>query len=291
MEDSSFRAVANWRSLLFVPAMVEKFVENAKTSRADGVVIDLEDSVLLKDKDEARARVKEIARRLKAERRDVIVRINRPLSLAVRDIEMAIGPDVDAIMVAKASGAEHLALLAEVVSQKERALGLQRRTSFVPLLETPEAIARLTEICKTERVVAVVCGDEDLATELGCQPTSETITNIKFQLVLAAARAGVLPLGLIGTIAEFRDTVTYQGYLERSRDAGLKGTLCIHPSQVDLANEAFLPTEAEIRHARRVIAAAAEAEARGAAAVALDGAMIDPPVVRRASLTLARLPK
>jgi citrate lyase subunit beta/citryl-CoA lyase len=99
--------------------------------------------------------------------------------------------------------------------------------------------------------VAVVRGDEDLATELGCDPTSYTLTSVKFQLVLAAARAGVLQLGLIGTIAEFRDTARYQEFLNRSKGAELKGTLCIHPSQVDLANQTFLPTLAEAEHARR----------------------------------------
>ena len=137
MTGSTNRTRAAWRSLLFVPAMVEKFVEKAASLRADAVIIDLEDSVLHKEKEVARGRVAEIARLLRTEGRDVVVRINRPLSLAVRDIEMAVGPDVDAIMIAKTSSAEHLSPIGEVITERETALGLALgRTAIVPLLET-----------------------------------------------------------------------------------------------------------------------------------------------------------
>jgi citrate lyase subunit beta/citryl-CoA lyase len=279
-----------WRSLLFVPATADRYVEKAETTNADAVIIDLEDAVLARDKEVARARVANIAKRLRRPRRDVVVRINRPLSLAVRDLEAVVGAEVDAVMVAKVAGADHLGLLSEVITLREAELGLRNgRTALIPLVETAEAISSLHEICLAERVTAIVCGDEDLATELGCSPLSELITNVKYQLLLAASRAAIHPLGLIGTIAEFRDLVAYQGYLDRSRAAGLRGTLCIHPAQVEPANKAFFPTEAEIEHAKRVVRAATQAEEKGDAVVALDGSMIDAPILLRARRTLSRI--
>lgn len=274
---------AHWRTLLFVPANNERFIAKAADSAADAIILDLEDSVLSQSKEAARRGVAEAAGKLKRAGLDVLVRINRPLSAAVGDLNAAVCGDVSAIVVAKAANAIHLGLLSEVIEEREAALGLAPgHTRLIPLVETAEAVERLDEIGACDRVCAIVCGDEDLAADLGCGPGSDTITSIKYRLVLAAAASGIRPLGLIGSIAEFRDLEKYQACLNRSRAAGLKGTLCIHPTQVQLANRAFMPTETEVAHAARVVAAAKVAREAGSGAIALDGAMIDAPVVRRA---------
>ena len=104
-----------WRSLLYVPANVEKYVDKAHTRGADCVQIDLEDSVPAAEKDQARALVPAVAARVRRGGADVVVRINRPLSLAVRDLEAAVGPDVNGIAVTKVQSADHLKLLDELV--------------------------------------------------------------------------------------------------------------------------------------------------------------------------------
>lgn len=274
---------AYWRSLLFVPANNARFVEKAITSNADAIILDLEDAVLPEHKAEARDAVCDVANSVKKMGRDILVRINRPMALAVRDIEAAVCEAVTALVVAKAASVDHLALLTEVIEHREAALCLPvGHTKLVPLIETADAVARLDEIASSPRVVAIVCGDEDLAADLCCDPASETLTAIKYRLIIAAALKGIRPFGLIGSISEFRDVEKFRSFVSRSNAAGLKGTLCIHPAQVDIANEGFAPSQAELDYAKRVVGAAEAARARGAGAVALDGKMVDAPVIRRA---------
>lgn len=271
-----------WRSLLFVPAINEKFIARAVTAKADAIIIDLEDSVPLDRKAEARTRVRQLAPVLKASGADVLVRINRPLPLAVRDVEAAIGPDVSALMIAKADGADHLRLLTESIAEMEKAQGLTHPTMIVPLIETGDAVLRLADIARAPRVSAIVCGDEDLAAELGCDPACESLVSVKHQLVLAAGAARCQPLGLMGSITDFRDLDRFRAAARRSRAAGLTGTLCIHPAQVPVANEEFGASGQLVAWARRVIARAEEAAREGKVVASIDGTMIDAPVVKRA---------
>ncbi|WP_272951466.1 HpcH/HpaI aldolase/citrate lyase family protein [Sinorhizobium meliloti] len=272
-----------WRSLLFVPANNIRFMENARTSNADAIILDLEDSVLPEHKIQARSALQNTAVALSTEKRDVLVRINRPLSLAVRDIEAAVHHQVKAIVVAKAATAQHLALLGEILEERERALELpDGHTKLLPMIETGAAVRRIDEIASCPRVVALVCGDEDLAADLECDPDSETLAAVKYNLVLACALHGIRPLGLMGSIAEYGDMEKYGSSVSRSAALGLKGTLCIHPNQVGVANNGFAPSPERIDQARRIVEAADMARANGAGAYGLDGKMIDAPVLRRA---------
>lgn len=278
-----------WRSLLFVPAINDRHIQKAKTTLADAIVIDLEDSVPLKDKEAARAGVTKIASEIRRSGRDVLVRINRPLPLAVRDLEQCVGPDVVGVVVAKTESAEHLRFIAELLHEREAALSLPlRHTCIVGLIENAAALLRLEEISRADRVVALACGDEDLAADIGCSAQSETIGSFKHRLVLAAAAGGLHPIGLMGTITDFRDLETFQALALRSHQAGLRGTFCIHPAQVEMANEAFSVSPEEEAMAARVVEAATAANASGNAVVALDGRMVDAPIVKRAHALLAR---
>src|SRR5689334_1184031 len=109
-----------WRSLLYVPVNVDKFVDKAHTRGADVIQLDLEDSVPPAQKEHARTLVEKAAARVRRGGADVVVRINRPLSLAVRDLESSICPDVDGIGVTKADSASHVKLLDELVSELEQ---------------------------------------------------------------------------------------------------------------------------------------------------------------------------
>lgn len=277
-----------WRSLLFVPANKARFVAKARISDADAIIIDLEDAILPGQKADARAQVPGMVADLSSAGRNVLVRINRPLPLAIRDIEASVSAQVSALVVAKASSAEHLALIGEAVAESEARLGLpEGHTRLVPLIETAGGVARMEEIASSPRVVAMACGDEDLAADLLCEPDSETIVAIKHRLVLAAALKNVWPLGLLGSITEFRDTEAYGASVRRSREAGLRGTLCIHPAQVAIANHGFAPSSSLIEQAARVVEAAEAAQRAGSGTVGLDGRMIDAPVLRRACQILA----
>ena len=123
---------------------------------------------------------------------DVIVRINRPLSMAVRDIEAAVGPDVNGFAVTKVEGPGHLRLLDELVSELEAKRGLPHgHTRFLAMIETPRAYFRMAEIAAAvERNAAMNIGGEDFALEAGMEPTEETLLMPKQQMIFAARSAG-----------------------------------------------------------------------------------------------------
>ena len=279
-----------WRSLLYVPAHVERFVEKAHLRGADCIQLDLEDAVPPAEKPAARAAIATAAPKVRQGGADVLVRINAPLSLAVRDIEAAVCPGVDGLVLTKLRGPDHVRLLDELVTEREQAAGLAPGSLvFLLLVETPEALPHAHAIAAASpRSVAMSLGAEDFATTIGAEPTEEAMA-VPRQLILYAARAaGLIPLGLTGTLAGFGDQAAFRAMADRSRQAGFEGASCINPAQVAPLNAAFTPSDAEVDYARRVIAIDAEARAQGRGAVALDGRMVDVPVVRRAERLLAR---
>jgi citrate lyase subunit beta/citryl-CoA lyase len=281
------RELPLWRSLLYVPANVERFVEKAHLRGADGIQLDLEDAIAAADKSAARAAVPAAAARARRGGADVLVRINRPLGLAVRDIEAAIGPDVYGLVVPKVDGAGHLRLIDQFVGEVERERGLPPgHTRLVALVESAAAWPRLHAIARASpRLVALNMGNEDFALDCGIEPDAETLQLPKQQLVMAAAAAGILPLGVIGSTTQFDDLDSFRANVARSRRFGFTGASCIHPGQVAVLNEAFSPTADELARARRVVQALQRDGARGA--VALDGRMIDAPIAARAQRLLA----
>jgi citrate lyase subunit beta/citryl-CoA lyase len=279
-----------WRSLLYVPANVEKYVANAHTRGADCIQLDLEDSVPASEKDRARTLVASAAARLRRGGADVIVRINRPLAMAVRDIEAAVGPDVNGFAVTKVEGPGHLRLLDELVSELEEKRGLPHgHTRFLAMIETPRAYFRMAEIAAAvERNAAMNIGGEDFALETGMEPTEETLLLPKQQMIFAARSAGLMPLGFIASVASFGDLDAFRAMVTRSRQFGFLGASCIHPGQVPIVNQGYTPSTEEVAYANRVVGENAKAEAVGRASFAIDGKMIDVPVVVRARRLLDR---
>jgi citrate lyase subunit beta / citryl-CoA lyase len=279
-----------WRSLLFVPVTSTRFVEGASRRGADAIILDLEDSVALSEKERARTLVPAAAAKVGEGGADVVVRINRPLRLAVRDIEAAVGLGVSALLLPKTESAEHLRLIAEIVEEVERERGMaQGSTRLVASVESAAALFRIAEIARGDpRLVAINVGAEDFALSAGMLPEAEGLFLPKQLCVFAARAAGILPLGFVGTVADFRDLDAFRETIRRSRRLGFLGASVIHPSQVAILNQEFRPQTQEIDHARRVVAAYEKALAEGVGAVAVDGRMIDVPVVARARELLER---
>jgi citrate lyase subunit beta/citryl-CoA lyase len=279
-----------WRSLLFVPANVERFVRAAHERGADAVQLDLEDSIAQSEKDAARRAAGPAAEYLAERGCDVVVRINRPLRTALADIDAVVAPSVRALTFPKVESADHVRLLCEAIAETEaRREMAEGSTRVIALIETPRAALELAAIAAADpRVVAIILGGEDLATALGVPSDSELFVHLAGNLVVAANAAGVLPLGLVHSIAEVADLGAFAAAARRSQALGLRGAFCIHPAQVPILNAAFSPSDAEIARARRIVAAYDAALAAGNGAIALDGAMIDVPVADRARALLAR---
>ncbi len=279
-----------WRSLLYVPANNKRFIAKAHTRNADAITLDLEDSVPPAERDGARAMLAESAAAAGQGGADVVVRINSPLRAAVRDLEAAVIPAVRALMITKADGPDHIRLLAAAVAELEAERGMAAGSVlFIGMIESPAALARAEDIAGAHpRVAALVLGGEDFALNAGMVPDAETLYLPKLQCLMAARAAGVMPLGFIGTVADYRDREAFRAMVRRSRRFGFEGASCIHPSGVDILNEEMTPGAGEVDRARRIVSAYEAAEAAGTGAIAMDGRMIDVPVAERARRLLAR---
>ena len=131
-------------------------------------------------------------------------------------------------------------------------------------------------------------GGEDFAMDVGMAPDAETLMMPKQQIAIAAKAAGVMAMGFIGTVADYTDTEGFRANVRRSRKFGFEAASVIHPSGIPIVNEEFTPSDVEVDHARRIIAAYDEAKKKGLGAIKVDGKMIDVPVAVRAERLLAR---
>lgn len=273
-----------WRSLLFIPVNVERFVKNAHTLQVDAIQLDLEDSVPLAEKEHTRTLLPDAIQKISRGKADIVVRINRPLSLAVRDIEASVSPQVTALSLPKVFGPEHVRLLSEVTSEAEARAGMEiGTTKFIVAVETADAWFQMREIARADpRIVAMTLGGEDFATSVGMTTDPDSLFMPKQAMVIAASAAGILPLGFVGSIADYKDTEAFRLIVRRSRALGFRGASCIHPKQAAVLNEEFGPQPAELVQAHRMIEAYEAAKINRLGAVSFEGRMIDHPIVERA---------
>jgi len=198
-------ALPVWRSILFVPAISDRFVDSALRQPADVLQIDLEDSVGPTQKEEARARVPAIADRFAQAGRDVIVRVNRPWRLLVRDLEAVVSPSVMAVSLPKVPDASFIHGVAEVLAEVEAERGIAHgHTRIVAMVEDAQGLSAINEIAAAHpRVVGLIVGAEDLAVSMRMAVDDDGLYMPNLMAVMAARRAGILPLGFIGSVADY----------------------------------------------------------------------------------------
>jgi len=279
-----------WRSILYVPGNVPKFIDKAHERGADCVLVDLEDSVQPAQKPEARAMLAETLSKVARGGADVAVRINRPMRLAVPDIEAAVRPGLSALFVTKTESVQHLRLLDEMVTELEKERGLPiGGIGFAAMIEHPRALTHINDIAEHgPRVIAMMLGGEDFALETGSVPGDETLELPKRLVAFAAQAHGVPMIGILGTVADYSDPEAYRKSAERARRFGFSGGTCIHPGLVTALNEAYTPKAEEVAYALKLIEADRMAAAEGRGSFSVDGKMIDIPVIDRARKLIAR---
>ena len=278
-----------WRSMLYVPATSQKFIEKAHERGADAIKIDLEDAVAPQEKETARKLVKGAAKLVARGSADILVRINRPVRMAVADIEASIWPEVCGLVLPKVDSADQINFLCEIITELEEERGLEiGHTKLMVLIETPRGYSNVRSIASsTTRLSAIALGQEDFSAEMGMlEPDGMSLLSYYQNVQVAAREAGILPIGYPGSIAEFTDLELFRSNAMIARSLGFDGGACIHPRQVPILNEAFTPTESEIDRAESMVRAYDEAMAAGDGAVAFEGKMIDVPVVARAQRIL-----
>ena len=284
---SSYRP--RWRSLLYVPVVSERFVAKAHERGADAIILELEDAVAPSEKERARSLVPAAAATVSQGGADVLVRVNRPWRLAVRDLEASIGPHVRGLVLPKVDSAEHVLALAEIAASVEAERGLEAgHTVFFPRIEGPKGLLNAAEICAAHpRVVAVGLGSSDYTIATGMEAGGAGNVTASFLVVNAARAAGIVPIGLTGAIVGFSDLDAFRRSAEESRALGLRGAPCVHPSQVPILNEVFSPTAEELERARRIVDQYEHALAAGEGAITVDGEFVDVPFYEHAKRLLA----
>lgn len=279
-----------WRSMLYVPANVPRFVDGAHRRGADAIILDLEDAVPLAERPQARRDLRASVKNVARGGADVVVRINRPWRQAIQDLEAAVWPEIQALAVTKVDSADHIRLVDEVVTELEAERGMAPGTiQFSAMVETAAAWFRMPEIAAASpRIVALTLGGEDFALSVGMVPDGESLFMPKQALAIAARAAGVMPMGFIGTVADYQDLDAFRLTVRRSRRMGFVGASVIHPGQIHILNEEFGASAEEVASAEKIVAAYKDATAAGRGSISVDGKMIDVPVVIRAEQLLAR---
>jgi citrate lyase subunit beta/citryl-CoA lyase len=275
------------RTALFVPGNRPDRVDKAVNSGADAVIIDLEDAVALAEKEETRLKVQEKV--FEHADKKILVRVNALNSPFFQgDLEEVIVGDLGSIMVPKVERVEDIHEIHKRLLNVEREKGLASGSiSVVPLIESAMAVQNIFQIVSGEtdppRVSTVAFGAADYTLDLGVEMTrqGEELTYPRSRIAIACRAAGVDPPLDSPFMIDLRDLEALQVDAKRAKQLGFQGKLCIHPNQIEPCHAVFSPTAEEISYAERVIKAFEEAEAKGIAAIQLDGKFIDYPVVER----------
>ena len=289
--DKQERSIPILRSILFVPAIVERFVARAPDTEADVICLDIEDSVPPAEKANARELAAGAIDSLSASGRPLFVRVNAlHTGLLEDDLLAIVRPGLDGIVLSKADSAETVRRAGHYLTLLERQQGMARGTvAIIPLLESAEAILSAREIAAASaRLVGLSLGAEDLAVDMGLQRSAgaREIEWPRAQLATAAVAHGLV------AIDTPEPDYTDLEHLERdsafARSLGFRGKYCIHPGQVEVVNRVFSPTAQEITEAKKIVRLLEkEGIAKGRAAIPVNGRMIDTPIYWQAKRLLA----
>jgi citrate lyase subunit beta/citryl-CoA lyase len=277
------------RSLLFIPGNRPNMLEKGFAAKADVLVPDLEDSVPVDEKANAREVTAGFLSKLAQAGHTLIPRVNSlDTGWLEDDLAAVVGPHIHGISVGKIQGPEDITTIGKVLDGLEKKAGIEQGSvRIVPWIETARAIVKLYDICvSSPRIVAVALGAEDLTTDMGIERREDDAEIEYASNVLCVAARAADVFALDTPYFQFRDAGGLRGDALKAKGCGFKGKFAIHPAQIDIINEVFSPSAAEIEHARRVVAAFEEAEHRGRGSTSLDGKVIDVPVVKRARALL-----
>jgi citrate lyase subunit beta/citryl-CoA lyase len=279
------------RSKLFVPGSRPELFAKAAASAADALSFDLEDAVAKDRKAEARAAVGAFLRsRPTDDGKLVVVRSNGLSSgLFEDDLKVIVGPSLDILNLPMVESGEEVREAARVLARLEQAAGVERPIGILANIETPKGLRLAAEVATADpRVVGLQIGYADLFEPCGINRSDPgALSYVRMAIRLAAAEAKVPAYD--GAYAVVAKPERYREECDEARNLGFAGKSCIHPTQVPIANECFMPRPAEIERARRILLAAEDAAAKGVGAFVVDGQMLDEPflVSARAVVALA----
>jgi len=276
------------RSLLFIPANAPAMLQNADIFSADAVIFDLEDAVLLSEKDAANQLLKSFLETFNHLTIEKIVRINPVDShFYETDLNMIVSKHLDTIMLPKATISSVLSL-SKSLDRLEKKLKLTKQINIIPIIELARSIIEVDEIANFSRVSGLLLGAEDLATDLEVERTilGNEILYARSKVIIAAKANKIDAID-----TPFTHTTDENGLLNDSmfaKSLGMNAKACIHPLQIEVVNTVFSPSEKEISFALKLIEAQKLAINEQKGAFSVDGKMIDKPIIERAQKLLEK---
>lgn len=276
------------RTMMFVPGNNPGMMADAHIYGPDSIMLDLEDSVTMAEKDAARLLVYQALKTVDYGNTEMVVRIN-PLNTPYgkKDIEAVVKAGVDVIRMPKTETAEEVVEVEREIERVERELGCVGRTKIMAAIESTLGIVNAYAIATASpRMMGIALGAEDYCANLKAQrtPGGDELRLARETIVVAARAAGIDALDTV--YSNLNDMETFRQEVEYIKTLGFDGKSIINPRQIEVINEVFAPKEKEITKARAIIAAIKEAETKGSGVIALNGKMIDRPVVIRAQRTI-----
>ena len=271
------------RSLLFVPGAEQRKLDRSREAAADLLVFDLEDSVLPDHKARAREQVADHIQSAGSGSAEMAVRVNPPESPYFEaDLEAVVSAGARTIMLPKSQNPEDLGQVSVTLAALEAKLEIPRESvRLLALVETAAGISRVEALAgANSRIDALCFGNADFSLDMGLlesDPSTGVLLHARCRLAIAAVAAKVTPID--GVCLAVKDTAAFLEEGTLALQLGFEGKLCIHPAQAEIANSIFTPTADQIETALRVIEGWKAAVADGKGVFALDGKMIDPPLV------------
>jgi len=280
------------RSILYVPVTKKEYVSKAYERGADAIALDLEDSIPISKKKQAREVLRDSIRAAGKAGADVLVRINNNPDLIADDINAAVLPGLSGLIIPKVKDRKELRSIDGVISRAEIENGLNlNKIDISIIIESGKSLFSAFEILRSsKRIVSCWLGTEDFYSDMGIEPSEggKELLYFKQQLLLAGNVAGVQVMGLIGSITNFGDLELFELNARKAANLGFMGSTCIHPAQVPILNKCFTPSVEKVAWAEKVMSAFAYAESKEEGVASLDGKMIDLPVMQRAKSLLLR---
>ena len=278
---------------MFVPGNNPAMMQDAFIYSPDSIMLDLEDSVTMSEKDAARLLVYNALKTIDYGQTEMVVRIN-PLNTPYgkKDVEAMVKAGVQVIRMPKTETADEVREVEAEILKWEEELGCVGRTKIMAAIESALGIVNAYPIAvASKRMMGIALGAEDYCANLKTQRTSGDNPNFGLELLLArqtivvAARAAGID-ALDTVYSNLDDMETFRREVELIKTLGFDGKSIINPRQIEIINEVFAPKQKDIEKALKILAAIKEAEAKGSGVIAVNGKMVDKPVVIRAQHTI-----
>lgn len=273
-------------SRLYLPGNTPSMMINAGLHSADGIILDLEDSVAPEKKGEARILVRNALRQIDFQGAERMVRINQG-ETGIEDLHHVIPHNVNLILIPKCENRNQIIVVDKEIEVICKKLRINNTVFLMPIIESALGVENSFEIARaSENIVAIAMGLEDFTADLGVPRTTEGKESLyaRTRLIIAAKATGIQPIDSV--FSDVGDMETLRQNVLESKALGFEGMGCIHPRQVPVINQGFAPDETEIEKSKKIVIAYEEAREKGLGVVAMGSKMIDPPVVARAQKTI-----